>query len=63
MKTLILLLGLLISTDCFAQSYSIDWYKVAGGGGTSTNGQYSVNGTIDPADASGAATSVAGSIP
>ena len=54
MKTLILLLGLLISADCFAQSYSIDWYKVADGGGTSTNGQYSVSGTIGQPDASGA---------
>jgi hypothetical protein len=29
-----------------AQSYSIDWYKIAGGGGTSTNGQYSLSGTV-----------------
>jgi hypothetical protein len=36
------------------QNYSIDWYKVAGGGGTSTNGQYSLIGTIGQADASGA---------
>jgi hypothetical protein len=39
-----------------AQSYSIDWYKIAGGGGTSTNGQYSVSGTIGQPDASGAMT-------
>ena len=37
-----------------AQSYSIDWYKVAGGGGTSTNGQYLVSGTIGQPDAGGA---------
>ena len=37
-----------------AQSYSIDWYKVAAGGGTSTNGSYSVSGTIGQTDASGA---------
>ena len=37
-----------------AQSYSIDWYKIAGGGGTSTNGQYSLIGTIGQPDASGA---------
>lgn len=37
-----------------AQNYSIDWYKVAGGGGTSTNGRYSVSGTIGQPDASGA---------
>src|ERR1019366_8869831 len=37
-----------------AQSYSIDWYKIAGGGGTSTGGTYSVSGTIGQPDASGA---------
>ena len=37
-----------------AQSYSIDWYKVAGGGGTSTGSVYSVSGTIGQPDASGA---------
>jgi hypothetical protein len=39
-----------------AQSYSIDWYKIAGGGGTSTNGQYSVTGTIGQPDAGGPMT-------
>lgn len=29
-----------------AQNYSIDWYTVAGGGGTSSGGNYSVSGTI-----------------
>ena len=37
-----------------AQSYTVDWYKVAGGGGTSTGGVYSVSGTIGQPDASGA---------
>ena len=37
--------------------YSIDWYKISGGGGTSTNGQYSLSGTIGQQDASGAASS------
>jgi hypothetical protein len=36
------------------QSYSINWYKVAGGGGTSAGGQYSVSGTIGQPAASGA---------
>jgi hypothetical protein len=36
-----------------AQDYSIDWHKVAGGGGTSTGSVYSVNGTIGQADAGG----------
>jgi hypothetical protein len=35
-----------------AQTYSIDWHKVAGGGGASTNGQYSLTGTIGQSDAS-----------
>lgn len=39
-----------------AQSYSIDWYKIAGGGGTSTGGTYSVSGTIGQPDASGPLT-------
>ena len=38
------------------QIYSVDWYKIAGGGGTSTGGVYSVNGTIGQPDASGALT-------
>ena len=38
------------------QSYSIDWYKVAGGGGTSTGGTYSVSGTIGQHDAGGPMT-------
>ncbi len=37
-----------------AQSYTIDWYKIAGGGGTSTGGTYTVTGTIGQPDASGA---------
>jgi len=36
------------------QPYSIDSFKISGGGGTSTNGQYSVSGTIGQADAGGA---------
>ena len=39
-----------------AQSYSIDWYKVAGGGGTSTGAAYQVTGTIGQPDAGGAMT-------
>jgi hypothetical protein len=59
MKTKFFLFCLLISAFCFcapAQPYSIDWYKIAGGGGTSTNGQYSVSGTMGQPDASGAMT-------
>jgi hypothetical protein len=39
-----------------AQQYFIDWYKVAGGGGTSTGGTYQVSGTVGQPDASGAMT-------
>jgi len=39
-----------------AQNYSIDWYKIAGGGGTSSNGQYTVSGTIGQHDAGGPMT-------
>jgi hypothetical protein len=35
-----------------AQNYSIDWFTIDGGGGTSTGGVYSVSGTIGQPDAS-----------
>src|SRR5712671_25761 len=34
-----------------AQSYSIDWFTIDGGGGTSTGGVFSVSGTIGQPDA------------
>jgi hypothetical protein len=37
-----------------SQSYSIDWYNVSGGGGTSTGATYQVTGTIGQPDAGGA---------
>ena len=60
-RRLILILGLIQFVFCFssrslAQNYSISWYKAAGGGGTSTNGLYSLSGTIGQPDASGAMT-------
>src|SRR5580692_7829923 len=48
------ILGMSLSAS--AQSYSINWHKIAGGGGTSSNGQYSLSGTIGQPDASGAMT-------
>jgi hypothetical protein len=36
-----------------AQNYSINWYKIAGGGGTSTGAGYSLSGTIGQHDAGG----------
>ena len=35
-----------------AQSFSIDWYTIDGGGGTSTGSVYTVTGTIGQPDAS-----------
>ena len=59
MKTQTIFFCLLASICCSrvaAQSYSIDWYKVSGGGGTSTGGTYSVSGTIGQHDAGGPMT-------
>jgi hypothetical protein len=39
-----------------AQSYSINWFKIAGGGGTSAGGTYQVSGTIGQHDAGGPMT-------
>ena len=49
-------MGLLYPVFGHAQNYSIDWYKIAGGGGTSSNGQYNLSGTIGQPDASAAMT-------
>lgn len=49
-------LSLLLATTASAQSYSINWHKIAGGGGTSSGGQYTLSGTIGQPDASLAMT-------
>ena len=57
MKTVILAFGFLFSIcrlNCPAQQYSIEWYKVAGGGGVSTGGVFSASGTIGQPDAGAA---------
>lgn len=53
-KTFLSLPLLLAVFGACAQSYSVDWHKIPGGGGTSTNGQYSVTGTIGQPDAGSA---------
>ena len=53
MKTLFAVVSLLVPFISPAQSYSIDWHKVSGGGGTSTGGVYSVSGTVGQHDAAG----------
>jgi hypothetical protein len=40
-----------LASAALAQSYSIDWHSIDGGGGTSTGGVYSVSGTIGQPDA------------
>ena len=54
------LLGLAITTlfvsSLPAQTYSIDWFTIDGGGGTSTGGVYTVTGTIGQPDAGGPMT-------
>lgn len=44
------------SLRSLGQSYTIDWYKIAGGGGTSSGGSYAVSGTIGQHDAGDAMT-------
>jgi hypothetical protein len=57
MKALLLFTtGLALATRALAQSYSIDWFTIDGGGGTSTGGVYSVSGTIGQPDAGGPMT-------
>jgi hypothetical protein len=34
-----------------AQNYAIDWFKIAGGGGTSAGGRFVVTGTVGQTDA------------
>ena len=52
MKTFHLLVLLLAwPALAHAQSYSIDWFTIDGGGGTSTGGVFSVSGTIGQPDA------------
>ncbi len=47
-----IVLGLLAgSVSVRAQSYSIDWHTIDGGGGTSTGGVYTLSGTIGQHDA------------
>ena len=43
---------LLTAAGAHAQSLTIDWFTVDGGGGTSTGGVFALSGTIGQADAS-----------
>lgn len=48
-----ILAGLILSVApvVLAQNYSIDWYTIDGGGGTSSGGPYTLSGTIGQPDA------------
>lgn len=50
--SVLLLAGFFAPFSLLAQSYTIDWYTIDGGGGNSTGGVYSVSGTLGQPDAS-----------
>ena len=43
----------LVTSVARGQNYSVNWYKVAGGGGSSAGGSFRVSGTIGQHDAGG----------
>lgn len=51
-RGLILIFSLLyvIARPTLAQNYAVDWQKISGGSGTSTNAHYAITGTIGQAD-------------
>ena len=51
MNRLFIIFSLWLPGMGLAQQYSIDWFTVDGGGGTSTGGVFSVSGTIGQPDA------------
>ena len=40
----------MMALGAYAQNYTVDWFTIDGGGGTSTGGVYSVTGTIGQPD-------------
>ncbi len=51
MKTILALVAVNAAISAPAQNYSIDWFTIDGGGGTSSGGVYSLSGTIGQPDA------------
>ena len=51
MKRLLCWFALSVAISAPAQNYSIDWFTIDGGGGTSSGGSYSLSGTIGQPDA------------
>jgi len=56
LKIILLALSLMALVARAQTNYTIDWFTIDGGGGTSTGGVYAVSGTIGQPDASGAMT-------
>jgi hypothetical protein len=58
MNIKLLLAGLIMAAPCAvpAQSFSVNWFTIDGGGGVSTGGVYALSGTIGQPDASGPLT-------
>src|SRR5216684_6593785 len=50
-ELLFILVTLAFVSGAQAQNYSVDWFTIDGGGGTSTGGSYSVSGIIGQPDA------------
>jgi len=50
-KTILGSIILAAALSASAQNYSIDWYTIDGGGGTSSGGPYTLSGTIGQPDA------------
>lgn len=47
----VLLVGASLAVAAVDSGYSLDWFTVDGGGGTSSGGSYSVSGTVGQPDA------------
>ena len=50
-KALFTLCLIIVAVRASAQTYSIDWHSIDGGGGTSTGAVYSVSGSVGQPDA------------
>jgi hypothetical protein len=61
-RLLALLLFLGAACTAHAQSLSINWSKIAGGGGTSTGGSFALSGTVGQPDAGGLLTNTQSSV-
>ena len=55
-KTILLTAALTLTGAAALAQYSVNWFKIAGGGGTSSGGNYALSGTIGQADAGGPLT-------